>query len=82
MKRAIAQFRYQCGLCAHFTFGATRCDDKCENTVWLETRGPCGSVRRCSDDTVTRDTHVQGKCQKNRREIVMRRERLRDDSET
>ena len=42
--------------------GATRCDDRCENTVLLETQGPCGSVRRCRDDTVTHDTSVQGKC--------------------
>ena len=44
--------------------GVTRCDDKCENTVLLETQGPCGSARRCSDDTVTHDTSVQGKCHK------------------
>ena len=62
MKRAIAQHSYQCGMSAQWTIGATRCDDKCENTVWLETRGNCGRVRRCSDDTVTHDTHVQGKC--------------------
>ena len=41
--------------------GATRCEDKCENTVLLETQGPCGIVRRCSDDTVTHDTSVQVK---------------------
>ena len=44
--------------------GVTRCDDKCENTVLLDTQGPCGTVRRCSDDTVTHDTGVQGKCHK------------------
>ena len=44
--------------------GVTRCDDKCDNTVLLETQGPCGSVRRCNDNTVTHDTSVQGKCHK------------------
>ena len=39
--------------------GATRCDYKCENTVLLETQGPCGSVRKCSADTVTDDTSAQ-----------------------
>ena len=41
--------------------GATRCDDKCENTDLLESQGPCGSVRRCRDDTVTHDANVQKK---------------------
>ena len=35
--------------------GTTRCDDKCENTVLLETQGPCGR-RKCRDNTVTHDT--------------------------
>ena len=35
---------------------ATRCSVICENTVLLETQGPCGSVRECSADTVTDDT--------------------------
>ena len=47
---------YQCGLSAQCAIGATRCDDPCENTVLLETQGPCGSARRCRDDTVTHDT--------------------------
>ena len=42
--------------------GATRCDDKCENTGLLETQWPCRSVRRCRDGTVTHDASVQGKC--------------------
>ena len=41
--------------------GATRCGDKCGNTVLLETRGPCESVRECSADTVTDDTNAQVK---------------------
>ena len=41
--------------------GATRCDDKRENTVLLETQGPCGSVRKCSAGTVTDDTNAQVK---------------------
>ena len=48
-----------CGRCAQC---ADRCNDKCENTVLLETQGPCGIVRRCRDDTVTHDTSVQGNC--------------------
>ena len=32
-----------------------------KNTVLLETQGPCGSVRRCRDDTVTHDTNAQVK---------------------
>ena len=42
--------------------GATRCGVKCENTVLHETQGPCGSVRKCSADTMTDDTgaHVKG----------------------
>ena len=44
---------------AQWAVGATRCDDKCVKTVLLETQGPCGSVRRCSDDTETHDTSVQ-----------------------
>ena len=50
MEGAITQLRYQCGECA-------QCGDKCANTVFAS----CGSVRRCSDDTVTRGTSVQGK---------------------
>ena len=53
--------RYQSELGAQWAIGATRCDDKCKNAVLLETQGPCGSVRRCSGDTVTRDTSVQVK---------------------
>ena len=41
--------------------GATRCGVICENTVLLETQVPCGSVRRCRDDTVTDDTRAQVK---------------------
>ena len=41
--------------------GANRCDDKCENTVLLETHGPCGSVRKCSGDTMTDDTSAEVK---------------------
>ena len=41
--------------------GATRCGDKCENTVLLETQGPCERVRECSADTVTDDTGAQVK---------------------
>ena len=33
----------------------------CENTVLLETQGPCGSVRSCGVDTVTDDTGAQVK---------------------
>ena len=61
MKGAITQLRYQCGESAQWTIGATRCDDQCVNTVLLETQG---RVRRCSDDTVTHDTGVQGRCHK------------------
>ena len=39
--------------------GATRRSVICENTVLLETQGPCGSVRECSGDTVTYDTCAQ-----------------------
>ena len=39
--------------------GATRCGVIYENTVLLETQGPCGSVRNCSADTVTYDTSTQ-----------------------
>ena len=38
--------------------GATRCDDTCENTVLLETQGPCGSVRKCGARTATDATSV------------------------
>ena len=62
MKGAISQLRHQCGECAQCAIGETRRGDTCENTVLLETQGPCGSARRCSDDTVTHDTSVQGKC--------------------
>ena len=62
MKRAITQLRYHCAKCAQWAIGANRCDDKCVNTVLLETEGPCGSVRRCSGDTVTHDTGVQERC--------------------
>ena len=41
--------------------GGTRCGDKCENTVLLETQGPCESVCECSADTVTDDTIAQVK---------------------
>ena len=41
--------------------GVIRCGDKCENTVLLETQGPCGSVRKCGADTVTDDTCAQVK---------------------
>ena len=61
MKGAIAPLRYQCGQDAQWLIGATRCDDKCANTVLLETQGPCGSVRNCSGDIVTHDTCVQVK---------------------
>ena len=33
-----------------------------KNTVLLETQEPCGSVRKCSGDTVTDYRSVQGKC--------------------
>ena len=33
--------------------GVTRCDDKCENTVLLETQGPCGSVRASQSFSIT-----------------------------
>ena len=39
--------------------GATRCSVICENTVLLETHGPCESVRKCSADTVTDDTSAR-----------------------
>ena len=61
MKGGIAPLRYQCEQDAQWAIGATRCDDKCANTVLLETQGPCGSVRKCSGDTVTHDTCVQVK---------------------
>ena len=61
MKGAITQLRYQCEQGAQWAIGATRCDDKSANTVLLETQGPCGSVRKCSGDTVTHDTSVQVK---------------------
>ena len=51
-----------CGRCAQWAIGATRCDDKCANTVLLETQRPCGSVRKCSGDTVTHDTIAQRRC--------------------
>ena len=41
--------------------GATLCDDKSENTVLLETQGPCESGRKCGADTVTDDTSAQVK---------------------
>ena len=41
--------------------GATRCGVKCEITVLHETQGPCGSVRKCSADTVTDDTRAHVK---------------------
>ena len=41
--------------------GATRCDDKYENAIMLETQAPCGSVRKCSAGTVTNDTSAQVK---------------------
>ena len=41
--------------------GVTRCSGKCESTVLLEAQGPCGSVRRCRDVTVTPDTREQVK---------------------
>ena len=53
-------FRHQCELGAQWAIGATRCDDKCVNTVFLETQGPCGSARRCGDVTVTHDTKCTG----------------------
>ena len=34
----------------------------CVNIVVLETQGPCRSVHRCNDDTVTNDTCVQIRC--------------------
>ena len=47
---------------AQWTIGATRCDDLfVQNTVLLETQVSCGSVRRCSGDTVTHHTRVQGR---------------------
>ena len=39
--------------------GASRFSVMCENTVLLETQGPCGSVRESSADTVTYDTSAQ-----------------------
>ena len=39
--------------------GTTRCSVICENTVLLETQGPCGSVRECCADTVTDGTGAQ-----------------------
>ena len=33
--------------------------NKCENTVLLETQGPCGSLRKCSAGTETDDTSAQ-----------------------
>ena len=41
--------------------GATRCSVISENTVLLETQGPCGSVRTCDVETVTGDTSAQVK---------------------
>ena len=61
MKGEITPLRYQCEQGAQWAIGATRCDDKCANTVSLETQEPCGSVRKCSGDTVTHDTCVQVK---------------------
>ena len=47
---------------AQWTIGATRCDDLfVQNTVLLETQGPCGSVRRCRGSTETPHTRVQGR---------------------
>ena len=46
----------QCELDAQCAIGAIGCDDTCENTVLLETQGPCGSARRCRDVTATHDT--------------------------
>ena len=53
--------RYQCGLSAQCAIGAAQCDDKCENTVLLETQGPCGNARKCSAGRVTDDTIAQVK---------------------
>ena len=39
--------------------GATRCGVECENTVLLETQGPCESVRECIADTATDDTSAR-----------------------
>ena len=50
-----------CEQCAQWTIGATRCDDKGANTVFLETQETCGSLRKCSGDLVTHDTSVQVK---------------------
>ena len=55
---------YQCGRHVRSVqIGVTRCDDKCENTVLLETQVSCRNVRS-SAGTVTHDTSVQGKCHK------------------
>ena len=54
--------RFQCGSsvqCANSVQPDVMTDVK--TPFCFETQGPCGSVRRCSDDTVTHDTHVQGK---------------------
>ena len=61
MKGAITQISYECEQGAQWAIGAIRCDDKCANTVSLETQAPCGSERKCSGDTVTHDTSVQVK---------------------
>ena len=66
---AAVRLRYECGESAQWTIGATRCDDSCVNIVLLETQGPCGSVRRCSDDTAIHDTSVQGRCHMNQRDV-------------
>ena len=39
--------------------GTTRCSVICENTVLLETQGPCESVRKCGADRVTDDTSAR-----------------------
>ena len=49
---------------------ATRCDDKCVNTIVLETQGPCGSVRKCGADTVTDETSAHVKMSQEVRQLL------------
>ena len=59
--------------------GATPCSVICENTVLLETQGPCGSVRECSADTVTDDTDAQ--VEDVTRAVDVEEQQFRDDQE-
>ena len=54
-RRSCRQLWGECAVCSSVQPDG----DKCENTVLLETRRPCESVRKCGADTVTDDTSVR-----------------------